>query len=316
MLAATDSARGDSLAETGRCHALSQESGVEEIGGAARRPDGLRFFAESGARQRLARGRFEDMALQLEVADAIYREVLGLSPPLTSPRYRRAGFIAVLLRDDAGRGGQAFDEVVRSDEVRGCHIRMALGGRVVPAANTTPAHELFHLYLNAHTMFKQGWLQEGLARWSEALFHGELPVTSSLPADRAALDRLLRKRYGAAPFWQRLLELLDPQGERAVPDALRAKRYRDGSPVVSAGRLYNGDFLAHFLATLGDAGDRLAAWQQWPVHDWAEREQHSSHHDRAILDALHRAISTYDSPAHRPDELRVFLQLIAPERSS
>ncbi len=47
---------------------------------------------------------------------------------------------------------------------------MKISSKVDPKHNVTPSHELFHIYQNSVMMFKQSWLTEGLARWSESLF--------------------------------------------------------------------------------------------------------------------------------------------------
>lgn len=302
--------------EAGKCYYLQHDTPLEVLTNEsdhADRLDSIHYFVEA-VDQEVAHSttRLDNLAVQLNAADVLYREVLGLTPPLLMPRYQRASFIMVILRADQSRGGQAYDEVVRSPTVPDCHIRMALGGQVDPAGNLTPAHELFHLYQNAHMMFKQGWVHEGLARWSESLLRGEAQEARALPATVEALEEVMQSSYGAAPFWQRLFYLLDPQGDNSIPKELRDKRYHDGGLVVEASKFYGSAFLPLLFSSLHEAGAALAYQEQWPVYGWAEAEQRSLRHNEVILSAVHHAVSTYRPIADQPDELRAFMQLIEP----
>lgn len=300
--------------EAGECYYLQRDGSLEEL---ANEPnpvkgfDDIHFFVESPDQSAaLNATQIEDLELQMATADALYRDVLGLTPPLLMPRYQRAHFIMAILRADQTRGGQAYDEVVRSAASPDCHIRMALGGQVIAERNLTPAHELFHLYQNAHMMFKQAWVHEGLARWSETLLRGDVQEGAPLPANVEALERVMQESYGAAPFWQRLFYLLDPQGDISIPDALRDKRYHDGSQVVAVIEFYGSAFLPLLFSSLNEAGAALTTQEQWPVYGWAEAEQRSLRHNVVILSAVHHAVSTYMPIADQPEELRAFMQLI------
>lgn len=303
--------------EAGECYYLQRDTPLEVL---ANEPDhadyldSVHFFIEAVDQGgTLSATRLDDLEVQLKAADVIYREVLELTPPLLMPRYQRADFIMVILRADQSRGGQAYDEVVRSPTVPDCHIRMALGGQVNAAGNLTPAHELFHLYQNAHMMFKQGWVYEGLARWSESLLRGDAQEGHALPATVEALEEVMQASYGAAPFWQRLFYLLDSKEDSSIPKELQDKRYHDGSQVVAVSEFYGSAFLPLLFTSLNEAGAALAHHEQWPVYGWAEAEQRSLRHNGVILSALHHAVSTYMPIADQPDELRVFMQLIEPK---
>lgn len=302
--------------EAGECYYLQRDRPLQVLESEPNHTEGLEsisFFAEApDQRTLLDATRLGDLKMQLEAADVLYREVLGLTPPLLMPRYQRANFIMVMLRADQARGGQAYDEVVRSPAVSDCHIRMALGGQINAAENLTPAHELFHLYQNAHMMFKQSWVHEGLARWSESLLRGGAQEGHPLPANAAALEVVMQDSYGAAIFWQRLFYLLDPQGDSAIPKALREMHYHDGSQVVAVSEYYGSEFLPLLFSSLNEAGATLSHQEQWPVYGWAEAEQHDLRHNRAILSAVHHAVSIYMPIADQPDELRTFMQLIEP----
>lgn len=302
--------------EAGECYYLPRDRPLELIVDTRNGVMGLgdiRFFVETDYQERsLDIAWLDDLEMQLAAADSLYREVLGLTPPLSMPRYEQANFIMVILRADQARGGQAYDEVVSSPVSPDCHIRMALGGQVNAAYNLTPAHELFHLYQNAHMMFKQGWVHEGLARWSESLLSGEVNSGSPLPTHIETLESVMQASYGAAPFWQRLFYLLDPQADIALPGELQHKRYSDGGQVVRSGELHGVTFLPLLFSSLSEAGVVLAQQEQWPVHGWAEAEQRSLRHNAVILSAVHHAVSTYMPIASQPEELRTFMQLIEP----
>ncbi len=303
--------------EAGECHYLQRDRLLEVVASEPNQAEGIEkhihFFVEATDQGvPLSATRLNDLKIQLEAADVLYREVLGLTPPLHMPRYQRANFIMVMLRADQVRGGQAYDEVVRSPAVSDCHIRMALGSQVNAAENLTPAHELFHLYQNAHMMFKQGWVHEGLARWSESLLRGDIQKGDPLPTNAEALEVVIQDSYGAAIFWQRLFYLLDPQGDSSIPKVLREMRYHDGSQVVAVSERYGSAFLPLLFSSLNEAGEALAHQEQWPVYGWAEAEQRDLRHNRAILSAVHHAVSLYMPIADQPDELRTFMQLIEP----
>lgn len=300
--------------EAGECHFLQRDRPLEIIANELNHTDGLEsahFFVEATDQSvSLKATRLDNLKIQLKAADVLYREVLGLTPPLLMPRYQHANFIMVILRADQSRGGQAYDEVVRSPAEADCHIRMALGGQVKAVENLTPAHELFHLYQNAHMMFKQGWVHEGLARWSESLLSGDTQEGHPLPANAEVLEAVMQDSYGAATFWQRLFYLLDSQGDSSIPKVLQEIRYHDGSQVVAVSERYGSAFLPLLFSSLSEAGKALAHQEQWPLYDWEEAEQRSLRHNGIILSAVHHAVSTYMPIDDQPDELRTFMQLI------
>lgn len=300
--------------DAGECYYLQRDRSLEEVvieQSHKQRVDDIRFFVETSDQSAALKAtRLDDLEVQLAAADVLYREVLGLTPPLLMPRYQRANFIMVMLSADQTRGGQAYDEVVNSPVLPDCHIRMALGGQVNAARNLTPAHELFHLYQNAHMMFKQGWVHEGLARWSESLLSGDIQEGPPLPASVEALERVMQESYGAVAFWQRLFYLLDPHGDISIPGLLQDKRYDDGRQVVAVTKFYGSEFLPLLFSSLNEAGVALAIQEQWSVYGWAEAEQRSLIYNHVILSAVHHAVSTYMPVAEQPQELRAFTKLI------
>lgn len=103
-----------------------------------------------------------DLLLQLHSADKYFSENLGLEPPLSSKRFNQAEFIDVYLLSMKAGMGIAFDEPIiekatRNSEPLACGIKMHLNKDIKPSYNLTPAHELFHLYQYANSMFKTRW---------------------------------------------------------------------------------------------------------------------------------------------------------------
>lgn len=299
--------------DAGRCYMLAREPALSLIEPVQAALNGnIQFFVEATSQSSEMNSiRREDIAIQLEAANTLFQDVLGLTPPLQMPRYQRAGFIMVVLRTDQLRGGQAYDEVVRNPSVPECHIRMALGGSVEAASNLTPAHELFHLYQNAHMMFKQGWVHEGLARWSESLLSGNVQLGPPLPTDRRALESVMQSSYEAVTLWQRLLYLVDSQGRVTLPPSLEKMRYHDGRRVVALERIHGSHFLAHLFDTFHHASLELAKEASWAAYEWSEREQRSLSHNPVILAAIQEAVLSYLPEEEQPDELRDFMQLVS-----
>lgn len=315
VMAGLPPAIAQSPSEAGECHNLSRDRALEVLPNELdiQDPDDIVFYIDTPEQRMIMnQARQSDVALQLAVADALYRDVLGLTPPLRMPRYQRANFIMVILRADQTRGGQAYDEVVNSNASPSCHIRMALGGGVNAAQNVTPAHELFHLYQNAHMMFKQGWVHEGLARWVESLLRGDIQKGEPLPINNEALTLMMQESYDAASFWQRLFYLLDSEGSISIPDILKEKRYQDGSQVVNATYLYGSEFLPLLFSSFDETGKVLANQEQWPVYGWAEAEQRNLCHNEVILSAVYQAVLDYMPLAEQPEELRAFMHLLEP----
>ncbi|MDR2155727.1 MAG: hypothetical protein LBE78_12030, partial [Burkholderiaceae bacterium] len=190
--------------------------------------------------------RVEDVATQLVAAREIYSNVMGLTPPLQTPRYAKATAIDVFLVN-MGAGGGTADEVINysasgSDKGR-CVLRINLHNGN-SNKNVSPAHELFHLYQWGSSMFKPRWFMEGTARWSEHALLAAPAPEKPLPGDEAALERdFLTQVYAAGPIWNRLAILLDPVGRLNLPPSLRALTYLDGRKVVQDDELHGVVFM-------------------------------------------------------------------------
>ena len=151
-----------------------------------------------------------DIYNQLYVANQIYTDVLKLNAPLNTDRYKKAKFINITLEESDKVYGITYDEVVanKHSNISDCFVGMKISSKVYPKNNVTPSHELFHIYQNSVMMFKQSWLTEGLARWSESLFKSGTSDETSLPQNREQLLTVFDSSYGASKFWTRLFKVL------------------------------------------------------------------------------------------------------------
>ncbi|MFT5718635.1 MAG: hypothetical protein ACI9T7_002842 [Oleiphilaceae bacterium] len=70
-------------------------------------------------------------------------------------------------------------------------------------------HELFHLYQNGYTFFKNRWYTEGTARWSELVMSGHIGRGEELPKTTIQKEELFNKSYGANKFWNELIAKVD-----------------------------------------------------------------------------------------------------------
>jgi hypothetical protein len=258
--------------------------------------------------------RVEDVATQLVAAREIYSGVMGMTPPLQSPRYAKATAINVFLVS-MGAGGGAADEVINysasgNDEGR-CVLRINLHNGN-PSTNVSPAHELFHLYQWGSSMFKQTWFMEGTARWSEHALLAAPAPEQPLPKDEAALKRdFLAQVYAAGPVWNRLAVLLDPAGRLNLPPSLLALTYLDGRKVAQDDELHGAAFMKALFLEMGNASLSIARREGWQAYRWQEADQRNTAFDKDILHAiLVVARRQIKERGVKSAELEAFLQLI------
>ena len=131
----TDAAASSDLATdmaTGTCHFREQTNRTllfdkdQKVGA-----DKFRFVVNSReiakVQPLLSKAQLIDLQRQLIVADSLYQDVLGLSDPLSKPRYQHARYIAVAMASIKGNG-LAYDEVT-ADKALGptdCRINIKL----------------------------------------------------------------------------------------------------------------------------------------------------------------------------------------------
>jgi hypothetical protein len=213
----------------------------------------------------------ERVASELAAARDLYDRQLQLVHPLKSPRYNdQAEFIDVHLlsfplTSSGAKHGIAYDELSSFDRARerGRKTKVLVMdlSNDLPARNPTPAHELFHLYQNGYTLFKNRWFTEGTARWAESLDKKASAGAGQLPSSPSEVNDLFRKTYQAASFWTAVVNRMDPAG---------------------GGRA----FIRPFFEQLGRMDDAAGAKTGQGVTKWTEKQQMSPANDAYIWKAL------------------------------
>lgn len=159
----------------------------------------------------------ERIARELEAASTTFTREFGLMHPLSSPRYAgRAEFIDVNLlgfplSEGGPQNGIAYDEinVFRRpvDSGRALKVLVIDLSNNIGANNQTVRHELFHLYQNGYTLFKNRWFTEGTARWIEDL--SRKSETGRVPRSIQDVQKLFEQTYDAADFWREVGQRVD-----------------------------------------------------------------------------------------------------------
>ena len=263
----------------------------------------------------------EDVATQLVVGRRLFSDVMGLTHPMRQPRYARATSIDVFLLKMERGNGLSYDEVrnyrLGSGEAAGhCALRIDLLN-LHANQNVTPVHELFHQYQYGYTMFKARWFLEGTARWSEYVLRPGSGPQQPLPATLQALhEQVFSQTYAASGMWNRVANMLDPDGRLRLPPGLAQTTYVDGSLVIHDDQLHGIAFIKALLEALGPIDRRVAARNGWPAFGWKEEDQRSSAHDAEIFQGVIQATraEAARSATHGSVELENFLALEAPAR--
>ena len=220
------------------------------------------------------------LVAQFASADQFYSENLGLQTPLRSARYREARSIDVHILDIGKRMGTAGDAVVKfryqDFSPIGPALSISLSNRWRPP-NSTPNHELFHLYQYGYTYFKVPWFLEGLARSMDDAFTNARVNEVPLPSNSVELEQVMNLSYGANTLWNRVMRLCDP--------GCRFASGKAGQPRLCGG------FLVRPLLEQYQRLDRKAAFDRGIDPDnWPETEQRSSKNNPYLLSGLHKAI--------------------------
>lgn len=215
----------------------------------------------------------ERIAAALTTARDSYDRELHLTDPLRSPRYNNeAQFIDInILRfplsANGPRHGIAYDELssfVRArDQSRKVKVLVIDIANDLSPENRTPAHELFHLYQNGYTFFKNRWYTEGTARWAEDLGKNPTDSLAQWPRSSSAIQGLFGKTYETAPFWRSVALKVDPQ---------------------NAGRV----FMKAFLEEMDRMDDTARARNNSAT--WKEADQFSKTNDAYIWEALRNTL--------------------------
>lgn len=266
-------------------------------------------------RVQLTGAQLEDVQKQFYAADILYQQVLGLSAALTTPRYQNANFMHIIFVPSEKSFGLTYDEITTTPRHQhdGCYVSVRLSDQVRAPVNPTPAHELFHVYQNSQSMFKQAWYSEGTARWSESMVSiGTGAAADRLPQTARELQQWMRESYGASRVWIRLFSLVDTQSRFAIPMSLQSLRYSDGRPVVADDRAYGVRFMRLLMQNLSNTSDQIARQEGWSRFGWPEAEQKDPRFNAVIWQAVQQTVNTLVPPHRQPDELRRFVNLQLP----
>ncbi|MCX7825720.1 MAG: hypothetical protein N2689_09195 [Verrucomicrobiae bacterium] len=236
--------------------------------------------------------KIQNIALQLVTARRCYVELLGLRHPKESPRYKgRVKSIDVNVWAFQSKNGMAGDAIVNyhrpSDPPEGLEVLTIDLSVKLPPRNLSPAHELFHMFQNGYTLFKNAWYYEGTARWSEDLLREGAGQAGSLPATSAELEGLFNLSYDASRFWQALARATDPKGKIRVPQDLRSARYRGSEkPIVEDDVFHGAPLLKALLEELDNTDDLVSRENGLNPLDWPESRQRSPENNRAIWNTV------------------------------
>ena len=264
----------------------------------------------------------ESIAQQLQVASALFTQVFGFTPPLESARYKNRvqsidiHFLAKESKGSAGDGVIEFRYPIlynRPTTVLVMNLAVDLREK-----SLTPSHELFHLYQNGYSMFKNRWYTEGMARWSEYAFREGTGSRNVLPTTNKGLELLLSQTYAAKTFWRRLAYLLDTNNGVFEMATINQQAIQGQDLLIQDNRIYGFEFIRYLLEALDSTDEHAALAYGVAPHEWDESLQHSPSNDKYILCAIHHTISEhyrryyseqYDRQVHA-EELTRFMRLI------
>ncbi len=181
----------------------------------------------------------ESVGRRLTDAGRFFRSEVGLIPPLKSKRYLgKAHYIDVNILDFSNnkkgpKNGVAYDGTPKFNRARTGQASLNvlvidLSGSVRLQSNSVE-HELFHLYQNGYTFFKNRWYTEGTARWSELIIEGRMGSREILPDSKITREKIFKKTYDANRFWNELIIKVDSktQGKRFIKILLEELDYAD-----------------------------------------------------------------------------------------
>ena len=231
--------------------------------------------------------KIENIARQLVAARRVFVEVMGLRHPFEGSRYKgRVKFIDVHVRG-LKVNGSAGDAIVNyhrpSDPPQGVEVLTIDISKKLPCRNLTPAHELFHIFQNGYTLFKNAWYYEGMARWSESALGKGAGIAGPLPTSAVDVTELFKLKYGASCFWLAAARETDKLGRIRLPEALRALKYVGTETSVIGDDLFCGTALMRALLEELDRADEIVSRKRGlAALDWKEVEQRSSANDRHI----------------------------------
>lgn len=233
----------------------------------------------------------DDMITQLTIARVVYSDVLGLQHPLKQPRYRLASAVNVFVMKLDRVNGLASDKVVNVTMRKdipglGCAIRIFLNSNLQPNKKVSPAHELFHLYQYAYTMFKERWYLEGMARWIEAVFTNDATTMQNNFVNVSESQEVFQLNYEASAYWLSKARKYDRDDQLKISQDLRLRTYINGKRVIEGDRFVGKRFVKAVLESLGQLDKKIGAQKGLKRYNWPKSIQRSNEFDQSIWDTV------------------------------
>lgn len=246
---------------------------------------------------------------QLIAAHNLYQNVLGLTSPLDKPRYQQVKAIRVILAP-INNNGLSFDEVITDNNTRKCYVAIKIKS-TLKYTNLTPAHELFHVYQNSYFMFKNKWLTEGTAQWSESLLSDgkAKKVSSRLPQTRAELEEIMALSYEASVMWNRLFQLIDEHSSYQIPSDLQNMTYTNNEFIIKNNHAYGTTFIKTLFESLQELSHQAAHDKGRSRYNWQESDQKNPANNLYIWSAIQNAVNTAVPKTHQSEELKRFVSI-------
>mgnify|MGYP001416541337 CR=1 FL=1 len=243
----------------------------------------------------------EDTMQHLQLADFIFKHIIGLNDPLKTKRYSGVEYIDIHLLNikNPKHLGQAVDAIFTFKRPNGIKTTQSLSIDLRPnleGRTFTPIHELFHIYQNGYNMMKNPWLVEGLARVAQRAF-GYYRLTNAgspgLPKTKEQRDRLYTKSYDAFFFWNELMYRVYGKSEIGYKSKILAAKYLDGRYILNDFSMHGFQFLHQFMSELEQLEREIEKIRGTKAYQWSVSEQLSSQNNAYIWLAIKNTIVKY-----------------------
>lgn len=253
----------------------------------------------------------EDIGLQLQSANKVF-QLLGFKDPFFEKRYLgKLDYIDIHIKEMKynGRSGDApikYNYSVVKNKKYALTISIS---NIIKSSNLTPLHELFHAFQNGTTMFKNSWLSEGTARWSEYIFRkGVGTYKNSLPKNTYELEELFKKSYSASNFWNRLGYLCG-QENKYNDSEIKNIRYLTNKKINYDNKILGYDFISNVYKELSLIEKDVENKFNYKKYKWKEKEQKSVTNNKYILKAIIQTINKDIENCKKNIELYDFLKI-------
>jgi hypothetical protein len=238
----------------------------------------------------------ENIALQLDVSNRVFKDILNFKSPLEQNRYTLQNVknidIHFLEIEENGTSGDAsilYKYKIINNNSKSLSIAISNN---IKLGDLTPEHEFFHAYQNGYTLFKNRWYTEGTARWSEFIFKEGTGPQNKLPSNIEDIHELLSKTYDAKYFWNRLLRVCTKESKNFnLLDDLKNEKYIGTNTFVVEGNdIYGVDFMRVFFNNMNFYDILLSKEENLDIYSWRESKQKDFLNNKYILLAIKKTI--------------------------